>query len=106
ESFFLQHPEEFDLCTLTQFSYFVQKNGPAIGLAKPTHPVVDRSGKSTLYVAKHFAFKQFIGYTSEIDLHERLVSTLAVVVDSLRHQFLTCAAFPGDQNGSICFCNL
>ena len=70
-------------------------------LDEPSGPVVAGIGESSLFMTEHFTFEQRLRNASQIDFDKRFALPAAVFVDCFGNQFLTCAAFAGDQHRGI-----
>ena len=53
---------------------------------------------------EHFTFEQALGDTSKIHFHKRMFGSLTVDMNGLGYQFLTCSAFPCNEDRGIGLC--
>ncbi len=60
-----------------------------------------RAGEGALLVAEQLGLEEGVGDRGEIDRHEGLVASRALVVDGARHQLLAGAALRGDEHGGV-----
>lgn len=81
-----------------QLAYFIQKKRSALGQLETAGLVLGRAGKGSLDVAEELAFQQVFRKGRTIDLDQRTVFTVTVLVQHLRHQFLARAGFAQDQH--------
>ena len=72
-----------------------------MALLKATGTLGGGSGERALLVTKEFALKQVLRNGRAIDGHERFFGPAAILKNGAGHQFLTGAAFTGDQRGGI-----
>ena len=66
-----------------------------------SHPVACGIGEGSALVAEHLALEERLRYTTEVNLHERIVATAAVAVQRFGDEFLACAALAGNQHRGI-----
>ena len=97
----LKYTQQFNLTGQIQITYFIQKDSAFVGQLKTTYTVGARIGKSAFLMTEHLALEQTLRNTAEIDFHERLFGALAVNVDGLGYQLLTCTALTGNEYGSV-----
>src|SRR6185312_16370727 len=77
------------------------KDGSAIGQLESTDPLVNRAGERTLLVAEELAFEQASRNRRAIQLHERVVTASAQLMDRPRDEFLARSGLAQNQDGRI-----
>ena len=94
----LQRPQHFRLCREAHIADFVEKERAAVRELELAGAVGERAGEAALHVAKQLAFDQLRRNCGTIDLDERRGSARAERVNRARHELLTGAVIPRDQN--------
>ena len=98
---FLQDAEELGLDLRGDFADFVKKNGAAVGQLETAFALVERAGERTLFVAEEFAFNEVFRDGGAVDLDEWSIGPRALAVEGAGDEFLSGAAFAGDQDGGL-----
>ena len=79
--------------------YLVQEEGAALGgLQQPFFPVCTGPGKGPFHITEQLAFQQIFRQSGTIHRHKGTVLAKAFTVDGAGCQFLSGAAFSGDQD--------
>src|SRR5882724_1319245 len=99
---FLQHAEQVGLQFERNLSYFVQKNGAAIGHFESANPLRDRSCERAFLMSKQLAFQQTCRNRRAVELDERLRAPRAQIMNGSRNQFLSCTRVSIDEHGRVC----
>src|SRR6267143_188367 len=89
----LQHAEQFGLQFERNFSYFVQKNGAAIGHFEAADPLRDRSGECAFLVPEQLALQQARRNGRAVELDEGFGAPRAQIMNGARDQFFSCTSF-------------
>src|SRR5260370_27280913 len=101
----LQHAEQFGLQFERNFSYFVQKNGAAIGYFEASNPLRDRSCECAFLVSEQLAFQKARRNGRAVELDEGLGAPRAKIMNGSRNQFLSCTRVSIDEHGRVCWSN-
>src|SRR5207249_8972053 len=86
--FFLEHPQQFDLCAQAQVADFIEEDGAVIGLLKAADAASVRPGERAALMPEQFTLQERLRDGRAIDRDERLRRATAVLVDGARNQFL------------------
>lgn len=79
----------------------IEKEGPAVGFAKPTCMIRESACKRALRMSQQLALKQFGWNGRAIDGDEGTVRPCPMSIEGAGYQFLSCPGFTGDQDGDI-----
>src|SRR6185312_17274055 len=98
--FFLQNAQQSGLHLKRKFADFVQKNCSAIGGLKKTLLAFRRSGESSLFIPKEFAFDQSRHQRAAIHRNKRTFRVVPAVVNRTCYQFFSCSTFASNEHRS------
>ena len=83
---FLQHPQQLRLKVQTHLGHFVQQQCAAVGAFKGAFNPLYRTGKGSLFVAKQGRFDEPFRQRGAIELDERTVPSIALIVNGACEQ--------------------
>ena len=96
KSLVLQYAQQFHLAGRVEVTDFIEEDGAFVRHLETSDTVGGSISESSFLVTEHFALEQALGDATQIDFHKRVLSTLAVDMDSFGYEFLTCAALARD----------
>src|SRR6185503_19108424 len=102
----LDGAQQLGLEARVHFADFVQQQGATGGFLELADAARDGAGKGALLMAEQFRFQQVLGNGGAVHGNEGLVGALRLAVDIAGENFLTRAAFAGDQDGGFAAGNL
>jgi hypothetical protein len=97
----LQDAENLRLRGRRHVADFVEEDGAVVALLELADALRGGAGERAAFVAEQFAFEQLLRDGRAIDGEERLGVAFAVMIDGAGDEFLTRAAFAGDERGGI-----
>ncbi len=97
----LQDAQQFGLHGEGQFADFVKKERAAIGQLKTAGLVLECACECAAGVAKELALEQVFGNGTAVDFDKRAFLAQTVFMDGAGDEFLTRAAFAGDEHAAL-----
>ena len=101
EGALLQHAQQLDLHGQRHVADFIEEQGAALGQLEAADAAGDRTSEGALLVAEQFAFQQLGRNRPAVDRHEGRATTLGVIVQIARHDFLAGAGLTEDQHAGL-----
>jgi hypothetical protein len=98
----LKRTQELRLKVEAHLADLVEKDRPAVGLLELADALLLGVGKGALFVPEEGAFHQLRRHGRAVDLHERPLLAVGVVVNGLGDELLSGSAFPLHGDGDLC----
>ena len=95
----MEHAQELGLQIESHLRDFIEEQRAAVGALEGAFDPLDRPGKGAFLVAEQGRFDQPLGEGGAVQLDERLVATLALVVNGAGEEFLAGARLALEQHG-------
>ena len=95
-SLFADHAQQLYLSGRRNFGHFIQKNRAAVRLLESSNPAFVGAGERAFFVAEQFAFEQRRRERGTMNGDEFRFVAPAQIVNRVRRQFLSRAAFAFD----------
>ncbi len=89
-----QDPQKLDLRCRINLPNLVQKDRPAVGLLKTSHPPLGRTGKTSLLMPEKLTLQQLRGKGGTVDRNKRRASSGTQPMQCASHQLLPSPTLP------------
>ena len=97
----LQHAQDLGLRALAHVADLVEEERAAVGLLEPADALLVRARERALLVAEQLGLEQVLLQRRAVDLDERAVRAVGIVVDRAGDELLAGARLAADQHGRI-----
>src|SRR5579859_1599402 len=94
----LQNSQKLHLSSGRDIPNFIKEEGPFVGKLEFSWLTADRTGKSSFFIAKKFAFEQVLRYRRAIDLHKGSRGAAGPLVNQVRDQVFADAALSSNEH--------
>ena len=102
---FLEETKEFFLNRNREFTDFVQKDSPAVGIFDLTGLSFICACEGPFFVAEEFAFEELLRNGRAVDRNKRLIGPWRFIMDRPGDEFLAGAALSGNKHARVALRN-
>ena len=97
----LQHPQQFALERVGEFTNLVEEDRSAVSQLEPAFLLCDGASERAALVPEQFAFEQRLREGGAIDCDKRFSRARTVEMNRARRQLLAGPGFAGDENSGV-----